>query len=94
MAERIDHVAEARVLEQNAWQKGGPDGDALVRTHEQRQDMILSAQVHAMLALAEQQRIANLIAIYVAEGSAESGFIGKGFDFGYMADQIKEGLGL
>ena len=63
MTERIDHAAEARGAEQNAWQKGGPDGDALIRTYEQRQDMILSAQVHATLALVEQQRIANLIAV-------------------------------
>jgi hypothetical protein len=60
--QKIDHAAEARTLEQNAWQRGGPLGDELIRTHEQRHDMILSAQVHATLALVEQQRIANLIA--------------------------------
>lgn len=87
MKERIDHEAETLRL---ADLSQHPDiGDPAVGALH-----IGAAQVHATLALAEQQRIANLIAIYVTEGAAESGFIGKGFDFGYMADQIREGLGL
>ena len=58
------------------------------------QQLIMSAQVHATLALVEQQRIANLIAIYGSEGSVESGYVGNGFDLGGMADEIREGLGL
>lgn len=63
MTERIDHVARARVLETNAWARGGVHGDALIRRPEERRDMIASAQVHATLALVEQQRIANLTAL-------------------------------
>lgn len=63
MTERIDHAARARVLETNAWARGGVHGDALIRRPEERRDMIASAQVHATLALAEQQRIQNLIAL-------------------------------
>ncbi len=86
MTERIDH---ARIAQENLNVVGSrpmlPEVAAVTAT---------AALVHATLALAEQQRIANLIDIYVTEGSAESGFIAKGFDFGYMADQIREGLGL
>lgn len=60
MTDRIDHAAEARVLEKNAWARGGPFGDALIRRPVERRDMLASAQVHATLALVEQQRIANL----------------------------------
>lgn len=56
MSERIDHAAKARY-----WlpQKG----DGITPNH------VAVAQVHATLALVEQQRIANLIAL----GNAEHG---------------------
>lgn len=50
MSERIDHAAKARYwLPQN--------GDGITPNH------VAVAQVHATLALVEQQRIANLIAL-------------------------------
>lgn len=56
MSERIDHAAKARYwLPQN--------GDGILPDH------VAVAQVHATLALVEQQRIANLIAL----GNAEHG---------------------
>lgn len=57
-------------------------------------EMIAAAQVHATLALVEQQRIANLIAIYGSEGEVESGYGSKGVDFGFIVDEIRGGLGL
>ncbi len=67
MTERIDHAAKACVLERNAWVRGGVDGDRLIRRPEERRDMIASAQVHATLALVEQQRIANVVSIMSLE---------------------------
>ena len=90
MTQRTDHVAEAQGHIESAHEQQAREGEY---EHSVRDNALL-AQVHATLALVEQQRIANLIAIYVADGAAESGFISKGFDFGYMADQIREGLGL
>ncbi|MBW1639276.1 hypothetical protein G3H63_09355 [Microbacterium resistens] len=53
MAERLDHAAEAvRLIEGGI----GPSFD-------QTRDGIALAQAHATLALVEQQRIANLIAL-------------------------------
>lgn len=61
MTNRIDHFAEARRLvlatETRDWNQESPYVDR----------RLAAAQVHATLALAEQQRIANLIAL------AESG---------------------
>lgn len=54
MTERIDHAAEARTIIANTQpHQMGHTGNA---------DWIALAQVHATLALIEQQRIANLIA--------------------------------
>lgn len=50
MTERIDHAAEARNIVE-IFHAPSPEGA----------QMIAEAQVHAMLALVEQQRIANLI---------------------------------
>lgn len=55
--ERIDHVAEAIRLGQRAEQTGGI---------EEVNALHIAAQVHATLALVEQQRIANLLA-YIAQ---------------------------
>ena len=56
MTERIDHAAKARY-----WLPA--KGDGITPNH------VAVAQVHATLALVEQQRIANLIAL----GNAEHG---------------------
>lgn len=96
----IDHAAEARVLEANAWARGGIDGDTLIRRPEERRDIIASAQVHATLALVEQQRIANLIALSQATNPDESrvspGALTHPVNEYSVAinDDIKKGLGL
>jgi hypothetical protein len=55
MTERIDHVAEAhRILYETPWTAD--------RTDEFWTSVAVTAQVHATLALVEQQRVANLIA--------------------------------
>lgn len=56
MNERIDHVAQA-LRDRDYAESPGP-GDPTLATN-----WLLSAQVHATLALVEQQRIANLIAL-------------------------------
>lgn len=52
MTERIDHVAEARRIVE-AFHAPSPEGA----------QMIAEAQVHATLALVEQQRIANILTL-------------------------------
>ena len=71
-----------------------PSAEWASQTGESKSDMLAEAQVHATLALVEKQRIANLISVYTATGDVESGFVGAGIDFGHIAAQIKEGLGL
>lgn len=99
MTDRIDHAAEARVLEKNAWARGGIDGGLLIRRPEERHDMITSAQVHATLALVEQQRIANLIA-YASHRLEHKSAVGQGYGTALSAllagadIAIREGLGL
>lgn len=60
--ERIDHVAEAHTA-LTAAQKNPADADVIV------DPWLLAAQVHATLALVEQQRIANLIALVALSGN-------------------------
>lgn len=55
MAERIDHAAEALDSLDDAFIEGTNTAVALV--------LVQAAQAHATLALVEQQRIANLIAL-------------------------------
>lgn len=61
MTDRIDHAAEAT--------RSLADADRFasvncpLETGEHKADIIATAQVHATLALVEQQRIANLIAL-------------------------------
>lgn len=90
MTERIDHAAEAlRVLE-GAW-----DGRNVAT------DAPLVAQVHATLALVEQQRIANIIAlgqpqdVPVRFGNGKATIAMTSWDHdGGLRDDIREGLGL
>ena len=87
MSDRIDHAAEAlRALE------GAGDGRNFAT------DASAAAQVHATLALVEQQRIANLIALWSMPNESKPGFIHAA---GLTGDQdvqaarmIREGLGL
>lgn len=64
------------------------------QTGEHKSDVLAEAQVNATLALVEQQRLANLIAIYNANAEAEIGYTTEGFDFADIADQIRKGMGL
>lgn len=59
-----NHAAEARGWTERAWQRmSGDDLDRpLLRVDSQREQMLSTAQVHATLALADEQRTANLIA--------------------------------
>lgn len=79
MTNRIDHAAEAEKHREYA-ESPGP-GDPTLATN-----WLLSAQVHATLALVEQQRIANLIALGAAGESTT-------LKWKPRAD-IREGLGL
>lgn len=62
---RFDHATEARALliQGDAF----TSSDMVLQTGEAKADVIALAQVHATLALVEQQRIANLVALSQAE---------------------------
>lgn len=91
MADRTDHIAEAR-----NWL----DGAESARTSlAETTAFAATAQVHATLALVEQQRIANLIAL--SQGTFPNGqrytdHIHRPIDDFAVAmnDDIREGLGL
>ncbi|MCT1363926.1 hypothetical protein [Microbacterium sp. p3-SID131] len=59
MTERIDHASEARA-ELDIAQRW-PSETFAVQTGEHKADVLAAAQVHATLALVEQQRIANIL---------------------------------
>lgn len=84
MTERTDHAAEARRVLGNF-----PHEDLMSNT-----DALAWAQVHATLALVEQQRIANLVAIYGATAEVEDGYKSVGVDYGHLSAEIREALGL
>ena len=63
----IDHVNEARALAIQA--DAFTSSDMVLQTGEVKADVIAAAQLHATLALVEQQRIANLIALAGASDS-------------------------
>ena len=67
MTDRVDHAAEARALLANADRYVTEDWP--VQAGEHKADILAAAQVHATLALVEQQRIANLIALAGASDS-------------------------
>jgi len=87
MTERIDHTAKALDLID-------PKRVTRLDTDAYLNRRVSEAQVHATLALVEQQRIANLIAVYGSTGEVESGYESRTVDFGFFVDQIREGLGL
>lgn len=81
MIERIDHAAEAR----NRIVGGiGPSFD-------QGRDEIAVAQVHATLALVEQQRVANVL--FLAHLEAEGGGTDR-FTFNSVFEPVGEGFGV
>lgn len=61
MTERIDHASEARV-ELDIAQRW-PSETFAVQTGEHKADVLAAAQVHATLALVEQQRLANILTL-------------------------------
>lgn len=65
MTDRIDHAAEARRHIDWAHEQQEREGDM----GNAPRDAALIAQVHATLALVEQQRIANLIALTALAGN-------------------------
>jgi hypothetical protein len=89
--EKIDHKAKAveHLLRLDIFEEGEPGGS----------ETLLAAQVHATLALVEQQRITNLIAI-AALNEPRSDFT-KPWDgrddtvaWGAIRDQVAAGLNL
>ena len=58
------HAAEARGRLERAWARMSGDDSLrpLLRTDAQREQMIATAQVHATLALADEQHTANQLA--------------------------------
>lgn len=88
MTERIDHVAEARKVATRIENNSYAD----------RQQYLTEAQLHATLALVEQARVANLIAVsasaarQVAEGTATLEDYLRVYDV--LNPQIRAGLGL
>ncbi|WP_323986248.1 hypothetical protein [Microbacterium plantarum] len=78
MTKRMDHAAEAR----RALRAAAEDPADIEGTDP----WLLAAQVHATLALVEQQRIANLIALGAAGESTPLRWTPRA--------EIREGLGL
>ena len=91
MSERVDHAAEAKFCLERATPHFTPDDATL---------MVANAQVHATLALVEQQCIANLIALGMytnADGSrlAQNAVAAPNSEHSVaLNDDIREGLGL
>ncbi len=95
MRGRIDHAAEARkrIVWGEEWMEREGDPDVT------NPGMALHAQVHATLALAEQQRIANLIArraLCVDEipETGERGLLLDGVDYARSCPDIAASLGI
>lgn len=93
MSERIDHFAEAReLLAANITADDWATGIAVMHMK------VAAANVHATLALVEQQRIANLIALFQRDpeeltGGAASDFASEVWD--HLADApVRQALGL
>lgn len=83
MTERIDHVAEAiNYLDATP-----------IETHAEADRKVVTAQVHATLALVEQQRIANLLTIANWVSNSDLGVKLDDLRIG-VAGEVWEGLGL
>jgi hypothetical protein len=106
MTERIEHTAEARLALEYAMRDVSENWP--LQTGETKADIIAQAQVHATLALVEQQRIANLIAVAQMEGGpykesntwtrsihdANGFYIADEDANPYIRHEIRTGLGL
>ena len=84
-----DHAAKARDALATAHDFAAGEEFALA-------DLTLkAAQVHAQLALVEQQRIANLVALYTnPSADVATAMEASGVSFSRLIRQIKEGMGL
>lgn len=88
---RIDAVAEARKHIEGAHEQQVRDGEY---GHSVRDNAIL-AQAEATLALVEQQRLANLIALWMGPDYAVEALEASGeISYDRVRDAIREGLGL
>lgn len=83
-----DHEAEA--AENLTIALTRPDGYQHLRV----EDVIAIAQTNAMLAVAEQQRIGNLIAVWTMTEDDAVAAVKAGINFGGIITQIREGLGI
>ncbi len=99
-SERVEHAAEARAVLQLAGRDVSEN--MALQTGEHKADMIAVAQVHATLALVEQQRIANLIALMdsprsstlMAKAALNGLSEGEPFAVRDLRADVREGLGL
>ncbi len=83
MSDHIDHAKQARESLDFMFMGGATSGERAVQ--------VAKAQVHATLALVEQQRIANLIALgskYVWNDEDRENY------FALLRPEIRKGLGL
>jgi len=85
MSEPIDHVAEAIGLRQLA---------SAPAYAEQHGNLLAAAQVHATLALVEQQRYANLIAFMVQYESDTGDNVNFSKFHAAVFSEITKGIGL
>lgn len=93
----IDHVAEAlRLAELGDASYGSTKQNGAVGATEAIEALMIvtEAQVHATLALVEQKRIANLIALFTLSDADSADFATHGVDYTHVLLEIKEGLGL
>lgn len=81
-----DHVAKAMTLRNNITPEDMGDPET--------RDWLATAQVHATLALVEQQRVANLIALFAIDNKDAADFATVGFSYPAALVEITEGLGL
>lgn len=90
MTERIDHTAAAREALAAA-QMNPADADVIT------DPWLLAAQVHATLALIEQQRIANIIELSHPrrlQNGGEASYMLYDPETFKLRDDVREGLGL
>ena len=90
MSDRIDHAAEARQHIEWAHEQQGVDGEFEFSVR----DNALIAQAEATLALVEQQRIANVIALSAKQslGNGAEVWISSFSQSGVLLPEIREAL--
>lgn len=96
MTERIDHVAEAQML-YDAEFGTQPNSLGYETADVQHLLNMLGAQVHATLALVEQQRIANIIELSHPRrmpNGGEASYMLYDPETFQLRDDVREGLGL